>query len=141
MPEKRKEGRYPSRVKDNCDKTKEKSKWNHMGQCGARSQHLGSMGESKPSGAVDPSEPQQPLPALKELYSMEKQGHCLVIKTLSAPPISGHSSLQEEPPWREIYTWEPKVCKAPCTILKLLCPDGNIIEQVKDRNMSPDFSS
>ena len=27
-------------------------------------------------------------------------GHCLVIKTLSAPPISGHSSLQAEPPWR-----------------------------------------
>lgn len=49
------------------------SKWNHMEQRGARSQHLGGMGESKPSGAVDPGEPQQPLPALTELCSMEKQ--------------------------------------------------------------------
>lgn len=49
------------------------SKWNHMQRCRARSQHLRGMGESKPSGAVDPSEPQQPLPALTELHSMEKQ--------------------------------------------------------------------
>lgn len=49
------------------------SKWNHMQQCRARSQHLGSMGESKPSGAVDHSELQQPLPALTELHSVEKQ--------------------------------------------------------------------
>lgn len=49
------------------------SKWNHMGQRGARSQHLGGIEESKPSGAVDFSEPQQPLPALTAFYSMEKQ--------------------------------------------------------------------
>lgn len=49
------------------------SEWNHMGRYGARSQHLGSMGESKPSGTVDPSEPEQPLPAPTEPCLLEKQ--------------------------------------------------------------------
>lgn len=62
------------------------SKWNHMQQRRARSQHLGSMGESKPSGAVDHSEPQQPLPALTELHSMEKTGwNCVLLSVLSFP--------------------------------------------------------
>lgn len=47
------------------------SKWNHMQWCRARSQHLGR--ESKPSGVVDHSEPEQPLPATTELLSMEKK--------------------------------------------------------------------
>lgn len=49
------------------------SKWNHMGQRRAKSEHLGGMGESKPTGAEDPGEPQQPLPALTEFNSVEKQ--------------------------------------------------------------------
>lgn len=48
-----------------------------MEPCGAVRSHIPTSGrhgvESKPSGAVDPSEPQQPLPALTELYPMEKQ--------------------------------------------------------------------
>lgn len=47
------------------------SKWNHMQWCRARSQHLGR--ESKPSGVVDHSEPEQPLPAMTELHSMKKK--------------------------------------------------------------------
>lgn len=36
-------------------------------------QHLGGINESKPSGAVDPSEPRQPSAAPTKFYSMEKQ--------------------------------------------------------------------
>lgn len=65
------------------------SKWNHMEQCGARSQHLGSTGESKPSGAVDPVEPQQPLPALTEVCSTRKTlwKHVLLSVRLSPWPV------------------------------------------------------
>lgn len=49
------------------------SKWNHMGQHRDKSQHLGSRVNSKPTGAEDLSEPQQPLLALTEFYSVEKQ--------------------------------------------------------------------
>lgn len=44
------------------------SKWNHMQYC--RSQQLGK--ESKPKSVVDHSEPEQPLPSMTELHSVEK---------------------------------------------------------------------
>lgn len=55
------------------------------GAVGSQTQHLGSIRESKPSGAVDPSEPQQPLPALTKLYSMEKQVGTMFSECLSFP--------------------------------------------------------
>ena len=55
---------------------------------GARSQHLGSMGESKPSGTADLSEPEHPLPALTEPYSMEKQVGSMFFERLSFPSLS-----------------------------------------------------
>lgn len=70
------------------------SKWNHMGQRRARSKHLGGTGESKSTGAEDPGEPQQPLPALTEFLLSRKTGwNCVLLSVGVFPPLAFLSSL------------------------------------------------